>query len=360
MKEPRLTEDQGRIQLEGFRRTWHNRAEWEARAENIRRGILSGANLSPLPKRCPLNVRMWGRQEKKGYTVENVAFESVPGFYVTGNLYRPTRGSGPWPAMLCTHGHWDGTPRISEMMQARCAGLSRMGVMAFAYDMVGYTDSTQVEHHDPNALTFQLWDSMRALDFLTSLPEVDAARLGCTGESGGGTQTFLLGAVDARLGLSVPVVQVSAHFFGGCICESGLPIHHSATHDTDNAEIAALFAPKPQCIISDGQDWTKNVPRVEFPYIRSVYEILGASNEVANVHFGGEGHDYGATKRQAMYRFAAQQWKLNAADADESDAMVPAETLRVFNAGHPRPSDAIQGGAAVAAAFAAARDEARR
>jgi len=156
------------------------------------------------------------------------------------------------------------------------------------------------------------------------------------------------------LAVSVPVVMVSAHFFGGCRCESGLPIHHSDTHDTDNAEIAALFAPKPLCIVSDGKDWTKNVPQVEFPYIQSVYKLYDAADRVENIHLPEEGHDYGPSKRAAMYRFMAKRLGLNLKAVtkpdgtfDESDATVDPISLQVFNDEHPRPAYALKGDAEV-------------
>jgi len=361
LKEPRLTEAEARERLAAYAASWHTRAEWEARAGNIRESILREANLTPLPTRCPLKPIVWGRQTGRGYTVENVAFQSLPGFFVTGNLYRPTNTHGPFPGILCPHGHGV-RPRLSATTQTRSAILARMGAVVFAYDMVGMADSTQAQHDDPNVLTLQLWDSIRALDFLTSLSEVDPKRLACTGESGGGTQTFLLAAVDDRLAVSVPVVMVSAHFFGGCKCESGLPIHHSDRHDTDNVEIAALFAPKPQLVISDGKDWTRNVPQVEFPYIQSVYRLYGATNQVENVHLAAEGHDYGPSKREAMYRFMAKHLKLKLKAAltadgllDESDTTLPPESLAVFTPNHPRPADALKDGSAVAEALAAAK-----
>ena len=360
-KEPRLTEEAARRQLEEYAASWKTRAEWEARAAAIRAALLREAGLDPLPARCDLQVITRGKQSRRGYTVENVAFQSLPGFWVTGNLYRPDPGRGPFPGVLCPHGHGAGA-RFGEGTQTRSAVLARMGAVVLAYDMVGWGESDQVRHDDPAVLTLQLWNSMRALDFLTTLKETDASRLGCTGESGGGTQTFLLAATDPRLAVSVPVVQVSAHFFGGCRCESGLPIHHSTTHDTNNVEIAALFAPKPMLLVSDGQDWTRNTPRVEFPYIRSVYAIQDAVALVENMHLENEGHDYGPSKRAAMYAFLARHLGLDAAKArlpdgrfDESDAVAGEASLRVFTPDHPRPAPALAGSAAVAKALQDAR-----
>ena len=366
-KEPRQTEDQGREQLAAFANTYADKAGWEARAKNIRECLLKEAHLSPLPAKCDLKPVIRGRQERKGYTVENVAFESLPGFFVTGNLYRPTdpQVKKPMAAVLCPHGH-SKKGRIADYTQTRCAGLARMGAIVFAYDMVGYNDCNQVAHTDPNVLTLQVWDSIRAVDFVLSLPEVDPNRIGCTGESGGGTQTFLLGAVDDRVAVLVPCVQVSAHFFGGCQCESGLPIHHSAGHDTNNVEFAAMAAPRPQLLISDGDDWTKNVPGVEFPYIWNVYRLYGARGAVENAHFAAEKHDYGPAKRLAMYKFLARHLGLNlkaivsdSGAVDESDAVAPDESLRVFTAENPRPEGSLAGTEAVNAALEKAKAAAK-
>ncbi len=364
------SEETGKAKLDEWAQTWSDRASWEKRAANIREGILRGAGLQPLPARTPLHPVCRDLKKQEGYSVANCALESLPGFFVTGNLYRPAAkpASGRSPAVLLAHGHCVNTKeafgtnpkgcRFGADTQKIGAVLARMGAIVFAYDMVGINESKQYPHTGKVTLGLQLWNSMRIVDYLTSLPEVDPARIGMTGASGGGTQTFLLSAVDPRVKVSVPVVMVSAHFFGGCACESGMPVHVSDKHDTSNVEIVALHAPQPQLIISDGKDWTLNVPKVEFPYIQRVYRAYDAEANVENLHLPLEGHDYGPSKRQGAYTFFAKHLGLDRSrvpgekEVDESFVKVEdAEALSVFTEQHPRPAGAMQDRAKIEAFF---------
>lgn len=330
-----------------------NKESWEKQAKLIRQGILDGTEWTNLSPQKPRNVSIHSKKELSGYSVENVSFESLDGIYVTGNLYRPVGVQGKTAGILCPHGH--GTnPRLSEYTQQRCATLARMGAVVFAYDMIGMGDSQQCTHKIPKALKLQLYNSVRALDFLLSLPDVDTDRIGMTGESGGGTQTFLLAGIDSRVKVSVPVVMVSGYFFGGCVCESGMPIHKRPTHQTTNVEIAALMAPKPMLLVSDGGDWTVNTPVMEYPHIKRIYSFYNAEGAVENVHLPDEKHDYGLSKRLAAYHFLAKHLKLSLSNVikngkiDESLNKVLTPTdLQVFDAQHPLPGNALNGDEAV-------------
>jgi uncharacterized protein len=332
---------------------------WQLRADSIRDRIRVGSRLISIPPKPASAPVIHSRREMDGYTVENVYFESIPGYFVTGNLYRPLGRKGSFAGVLAPHGHdREGEGRFREQVQKRCATLARMGAVVFAWDMVGYGDSRQCEHKIPEAFRLQMINSIRAMDFLCSLPDVDTRRIAVTGESGGGTQTFMLAALDDRVRVSVPVVMVSSHFFGGCVCESGMPIHKSEGYQTVNAEIAALTAPRPMLVVSCGADWTKNTPNVEFPFLQRVYGLMGAAAKVENVHLADEQHDYGPGKRQAMYPFLAKHLGLDLKSVsavsgkgvDETlSRLLTRSELASFDEAHPLPAHAVKGEAAVSA-----------
>ena len=307
------TEEEAVKQLEQYASTYSNKEEWEKRAAGIKKGIIKGAELDILLNKYRnnnLNPIIHSKKKLDGYTVENIAIETMPGYFVTGNLYKPAQLKDKNPAILCPHGHWSKPQdlgRFREDMQRRCASFARMGAIVFTYDMHGYGESSiHGKHRIPRTLQIQTWNSLRIVDYLLTLDEVDPDRIAVTGASGGGTQTFLLTAVDDRIAVSVPVVMVSAHFFGGCIGESGMPVHKSKNHETNNVEIAALAAPRPMLLISDGDDWTKNTPKVELPYIKNIYKLFGAEDRVGNLHLVDEKHSYGISKRKGAYRFLAK------------------------------------------------------
>ena len=341
----------------------HSRSEWESRAKDIREQILVSCGLWPMPDRTPLNARIFGKVERDGYTVEKAYFQTYPGFYLAGDLYRPLgKGSGPFPAILNPHGHW-ANGRLADTREgsiaARCINFAKQGMIAFSYDMVGYNDTqfpdwpASDEFHrrhrrfatnevnllwNISLMGLQTWNSIRAMDFLESLPDTDKSRLACTGESGGGTQSFMLGAVDDRLAAQAPVVMVSHSMQGGCSCENapGLRVEYS------NMEIAAVPAPRPQILVAATGDWTRMTLTVEGPAIASVYKWFNAADRLRYVRFDFD-HNYNQTSREAVYQWFAT-WLLKAPDAaalqEAAYTKEPDAELRVWPDGKV-PADAL-------------------
>lgn len=294
--------------------------EWKKRAEAIKTQILVSAGLYPMSDRPPLNATVFGKEEYGDFSIEKVYIETLPGFYLCGNLYRPMgKGNGPFPAILNPHGHWSkGRLEDSETgsIPARCISFARMGMIAFSYDMVGYNDTVfravgsdrgysyhrgfGTNYADQlwgiSLMGLQTWNSIRALDFLFSLPDVDKTRIGCTGASGGGTQTFILGAVDDRLAVLAPTVMVSHSMQGGCSCEN-MPLLRI---EYSNMEIAAVPAPKPQIFMAATGDWTKTFMTIEGPAIASIYSLFKATNRVYYEVLPFN-HNYNKTTREAVY-----------------------------------------------------------
>jgi len=324
---------------------YSSREAWLARAASLRTHVLATAGLVPLPDKTSLNAVVFGEITRDDYLISKVYFESLPGFFVTGNLYRPI-GAGPFPAIVSPHGHWtygrlENTATNSG--PGRAIGLARQGFVVFAYDMVGYVDSQQLPHTfggrreqlwGLSLAGLQLWNSIRAIDFLETLPYVKRDAIGATGESGGGTQTFLLSAVDDRVRVAVPVNMISLHMQGGCLCENlpGLRL------DTNNVEIASTIAPRPMLMISATGDWTKETIEVEYPAVRSIYQLFGAEDRVQAVRIDAE-HNYNKASREAMYAWMAR-W-LNGRPAGDRIAergftVEPLQRLLVFY-DRPRP-----------------------
>lgn len=326
---------------------------WQSRAAEIRQQALFSCGLWPLPPRTPLNPQIFGRIERNGYSIEKVYIETMPGFFLAGNLYRPT-GKGPFPGILNPHGHWrEGrlTDTKDGSAAARCINFARQGMVAFTYDMVGYNDTKFADRLFPEShrafgtnrtdllwnitpMGLQTWNSIRALDFLEGLPDVDKSRLACTGESGGGTQTFMLGVVDDRLAAQAPIVMVSHTMQGGCICENapGLRIKYS------NMEISAAAAPRPQILVAATGDWTKATLTVEGPAIDRIYRLFGVEKQRFEYHLLDYGHNYNQETREAVYRFFGN-WLLHRPEVASIKELPyskePDADLLVFASGKP-------------------------
>ncbi len=328
-------------------RRFASKEEWERYATWLRRHARVSLALLPEPPRCRLRAKVFDRWEGDGYTSEKVYFESLPGVYVTGNLFRPAGGKrGRAPGILSPHGHWpdgrlhDRDPRGSII--ARCIQLARMGAVVFSWDMVGMNDSVQLPHRelgsDPHwglsLMALQAWNGVRSLDFLLTLPGVDPRRIGVTGCSGGGTQTFTLMAVEERLAAAAPICMISLHMQGGCLCENAPLLRLDAT----NVELARLFCPKPAFIGSCTGDWTKNTPEEEFPAVRDVYDLFGARDRLLGLHVD-DAHNYNVELRQAVYGFF-NRWFFGAKSAGpvpEKDARRPPHPKRLVWWGRPAP-----------------------
>ncbi|MEO8271108.1 MAG: hypothetical protein ABI557_15410, partial [Aureliella sp.] len=325
--------------------------------------------------------------EREDYTIDKVTFESLPGLVVTGNLYRPKQipADAKLPAILAPHGHWvnarfydvspaevkqllaDGSERFESAarnhIQARCVQLARMGCIVFHWDMLGNCDSQQInmqrahlfanqpaasevndsgwllyspraEAYNQSIAGLQTLAIERAVDMLLTLPEVDPSRIGISGASGGGTQSFLGAAVDDRIALAFPAVMVSTGMQGGCTCENASLLRTG----TGNVEMAALIAPRPLGMTA-ANDWTRTMPNDGFPQLQQLYSLFGAKEKVAlfpAIHFD---HNFNHVSRVAMYGWVSDHFGLGldkpVLERDFDIAL--RDELSVWDAEHPQP-----------------------
>ncbi|KAF0175721.1 MAG: acetyl xylan esterase [Limisphaerales bacterium] len=357
---------------------------WPERAAFVQRQMKVALGLWPMPTKTPLNAVIHGKTDKGEYTVEKVYFESAPGFFVTGNLYRPKGKTGKVPAVLFAHGHWKdarlsegtedavrkeisiGAERFEEggrsIFQSMCVQLARMGCVVWQWDMMSDSDavqlsaltvhrfakqrpdmaktenwelySAQAEANLQSIMGLQTLNAIRSLDFVLGLPEVDPARIAVTGASGGGTQTMILAGVDPRITLSFPAVMVSTAMQGGCTCENASLLRVN----TGNIEFAALAAPRPQGMTT-ANDWTREMVTKGFPELVAHYKTLGAPNNVM-LHRGEHfQHNYNAVARSGFYTWVNQHFKLGfkAPVVERDYQRLTRDQLTVWDSSHPAP-----------------------
>ena len=359
-------------------------SEWDTRKEQVRRQILVSQGLFPMPTKTPLNAVVHGKIEGDGFTVEKVYFESAPGFFVTGSLWKPKVIKGKVPGVMFAHGHWkDARLALGEpekvraeiatggerferggksIFQSLCVQLARMGCVVWQWDMLSDSDSIQfspeivhrfakqrpeantvenwglyspqAESHLQSIMGLQTWNAVRGLDFLLSLPEVDPERTAITGASGGGTQTMLLAAIDDRIKLSFPCVMVSTAMQGGCTCENASLLRIG----TGNIEFAGLFAPKPQGM-NTANDWTKELATKGFPELQKLYATHGAKDNVFLLRGEHFPHNYNAVTRSAFYTFVNKHFKLGFPSPviEQDYEPLSKEQLTVWDDKHPAP-----------------------
>ena len=336
---PRRHEDEGRMMLDYLSSLYNNKVEWELRRDSLRREVRQRLELDAFLDSCVLGKPLLSKIRKHdGYTTQNICIELTPGQHLFGTIYAPYGlnkkekiKNKKHALIVCPDGHWPMRYRKDE--QQRLGTLARMGAVCVDFDLYGWGESEKEvgaeAHHTSRAHVYQAACGYVLLDYmLKSRKDLDPERVGVMGGSGGGTHTVLLSLLDERVTASAPVVHLASHFDGGCPCESGKPVQ-LAGGGTCEPELAAIMAPKPMLVVSDGGDWTSSVPTLEFPFLQRIYGFYDAKDKVRNVHLPNERHDFNENKRQAVYDFFIDVFGLDRQMLDESKITIePDEMLK--------------------------------
>ena len=290
--------------------------EWQERRQRLREAMF--AAMGPMPdKPCPLEAKVLGTLKREGYRIEKLVFQSRPDVWVTASAYVPEQAKGKVPAVLAVHGHWPGARR-DPVVQARCLGLVKLGFFVLAVDAFGagerYTTPARGTYHGAlygstlwpagqTLLGLQVYDNRRAVDYLSTRPEVDGARLGITGASGGGNQTMYAGALDERFQAVVPVCSVGTYQSylraACCVCEM-LP---GALRFAAEGDVLALVAARALMVVNatrDAYQFSVAEAKKSIAHARPVFKLLGAEERLSHAIFES-GHAYNQPMREAMY-----------------------------------------------------------
>lgn len=364
--------------------------EWQEQAEDIRTRIRVATGVWPRPQLAEPKPTIHSRRELEGYSVEAIYFESLPGLYVSGNLYRPLQQNDkPAPVVLCPHGHWregrfydagerearkliaSGAERFESAarnpIQARCVQLARMGCVVLQWDMIGYADADQIsldrahgfreqdkatavtdegwllfspqaESHLQSVMGLQTLNALQAVRVAQALPSVDPERIAMTGASGGGTQTFITAAIEPEIAAAFPAVMVSTGMQGGCTCENACLLRVGI----GNVDIAGCIAPR-HLGLTAADDWTRTMPADGFPQLRRLYGLFDVQDRVELTPLLHFGHNYNHVSRVALYNWVNMVFDLgHPTPVLESDFQrLQPEQLTVWNEEHPQPAGGL-------------------
>lgn len=289
--------------------------EWEQRKKGLRQQLLKSWGGFPTAP-CDLSPRILGELKRDGYRVEKVVFQTRPDVWMTANAYVP-EGSGKRAAVLCVHGHWKGAKQ-DPVVQSRCIGLAKLGFFVLVVDAFGAGERALSkklgEYHGemvgstllPVGLPLpglQVYENMRAVDYMLTRPEVDGSRLGITGASGGGNQSMYAGAYDERFKAVVPVCSVGTYqsYIGAacCVCE----LVPSVLAHTEQSGVLSLVAPRALMIINATRDvfqFSIGEAQKTIAAVQHVYRMYGKAGNISHDLFES-GHDYGKAMREAAY-----------------------------------------------------------
>lgn len=316
----------------------------QAAQKRRKKQLFRSLGLDPIPPRTPLHARITGVLQCDGYRIEKLAFESRPRFYVTAHVYVPEPPGAPkaarWPVIMNVNGHW-AHKKDEDRVQLRCAFEALRGFLAIAVDSPGFSFEgnhlierrAEGDHNDwqlveggTNATGYYVWDTMRALDYISGRKDADMTRVGITGASGGGLATLYAFAADDRYKAAVPVVYMSSMELApdnGCLCN-----HVPGTCQIgDRSDVIAIQAPKPVLLMgaqNDGE-FPPDAMRLTHTKMASSWALYGRSDDVFVKIFPG-GHDYNQGMRESMIGFF-EKYLLGKGDGSP----VPEPALKTFD-----------------------------
>jgi hypothetical protein len=327
------------------------------RQEEVRKTLWQIAG--PFPGRTPLNARITGTIRKKGYRVENIIYESLPGFFVTASLFIPSDISKPAPAILFCSGHSSGAYRL-PFYQLPLLNLVQKGFVVLAIDPVGQGERLQYfdpakgesaiggstnEHSYPSAQVFLtgrsiaryfIWDGIRGIDYLVSRKEVDPGRIGVHGLSGGGTQTAFISALDNRVAASAPAGYITSYrrlMESVGVQDGEQNLYHGISCGIDHADFIEIRAPKPTLIMATtGDFFSIQGTRETYAEVKRIYELSGSPDNI-EITEDDYGHGYTRKNREAMYAFFQKYLQLPGSPAEEDVEYSTPEELQKTSSG---------------------------